>query len=731
MEFDDDQDLLDYADDVDVFSEGEEVQPINEIVTAGLEVAACPLLTISASLLRDREPIAVGASVCHGAVPTYFRWFRKSSSSILPQPPSDISKMVASLLSNVVSRNAASAVDTEQEPRTPAALSEFNGVQHRAAAASSGGTAAVADHLQATLLVAPTPFARREEHFVAEYSSGERSRHDSSSSHHHTAAAVAVAPSQTLVEALLISDDDSDEGSGNDGDDSIDEDEVLESAMALMEMPPAVPDNAPCGISESDSRSSTPANVLGGLLHDSNDDDDDDDDDSVAVDGCGRSRLKEGSLRTGCLGSQIPNDADNEVDDDADANEVANKDEERLECSPLQHGLPGEPALPDDTSAAISRQLSPLLTLNRSLSSSSASTQFEISQVVDERDGKVLVKWKGYPSNTNSWEPTASMVGAADALADFRQRNPLVVHTTAVAKMTVPETAKTNRVAIMVEETDDDEDSDTHEDEDEDDNSPVIARKGQRRRAHAVLSSQPESHIETSRASRKRPHTIPESEEDEEKSGGFHQAPTAKPSEKERESSDSFQSTSSPNRDRRRMRKRKKKIMAPPSTDGKARTKERTLTATNQRQKHPRAPRSQVATFFADSAVAGDGEDDDDGGGLAGDQDYYDSQDSFINDSDPYTASEPGSSSQSRSMQKKKAPQISPNMNAIYFHSLLSPADASDVGKHSFGPRGQYGGAENKLVYGAKTPSPQSTSSSPDFNYDNPSSPRHVKRSVR
>ena len=53
-------------------------------------------------------------------------------------------------------------------------------------------------------------------------------------------------------------------------------------------------------------------------------------------------------------------------------------------------------------------------------------TDFEVEKIVAKRkfgrQWKYRVKWKGYPSRQNTWEPKSSLTHCADAIADFESR---------------------------------------------------------------------------------------------------------------------------------------------------------------------------------------------------------------------------------------------------------------------------------------------------------------------
>ena len=53
---------------------------------------------------------------------------------------------------------------------------------------------------------------------------------------------------------------------------------------------------------------------------------------------------------------------------------------------------------------------------------------YEVEKIVAERQTEggtlYLVKWKGYDGSENTWEPIENLVGAEEALEEFRQKFP-------------------------------------------------------------------------------------------------------------------------------------------------------------------------------------------------------------------------------------------------------------------------------------------------------------------
>eukprot|EP00041_Stephanoeca_diplocostata_P038274 m.1491374 g.1491374 ORF g.1491374 m.1491374 type:complete len:2191 (-) comp25193_c0_seq1:434-7006(-) len=167
-----------------------------------------------------------------------------------------------------------------------------------------------------------------------------------------------------------------------------------------------------------------------------------------------------------------------------------------------------------------------------------------------------------------------------------------------------------------------------------------------------------------------------------------------------------------------------------------------------QERKRTEKLRAEARGFVIDEASCSDesdGDSDADGDGRRyGVEDSYrdGSQDSFIDDGSQSTmASCPsgGASTDGRGSQRRVRRRPSgaghgtpqerergPDGFALYRTSLLSPDEPG-----FFNDRAVYRGGQNKLVFGKQTPSPTSSDNEAggDFQYDNPYSPRPIKRS--
>ena len=57
--------------------------------------------------------------------------------------------------------------------------------------------------------------------------------------------------------------------------------------------------------------------------------------------------------------------------------------------------------------------------------------EYEVDEILDSRlyrrQLQYLVKWKGYGSGDNSWEPAANVANAQDLIADFHRKHPNAV----------------------------------------------------------------------------------------------------------------------------------------------------------------------------------------------------------------------------------------------------------------------------------------------------------------
>eukprot|EP01124_Arcella_intermedia_P032042 TRINITY_DN73_c1_g3_i2.p1 TRINITY_DN73_c1_g3~~TRINITY_DN73_c1_g3_i2.p1 ORF type:complete len:290 (-),score=140.98 TRINITY_DN73_c1_g3_i2:21-890(-) len=48
---------------------------------------------------------------------------------------------------------------------------------------------------------------------------------------------------------------------------------------------------------------------------------------------------------------------------------------------------------------------------------------FEVESILEEKDGKYLVKWKGFSASEATWEPEENFIGAKDLLKKWKKRN--------------------------------------------------------------------------------------------------------------------------------------------------------------------------------------------------------------------------------------------------------------------------------------------------------------------
>ena len=46
--------------------------------------------------------------------------------------------------------------------------------------------------------------------------------------------------------------------------------------------------------------------------------------------------------------------------------------------------------------------------------------EFEVEEIIDQRPGKYLVKWKGYPDSENTWEPTKNLTNCQDKINEYK-----------------------------------------------------------------------------------------------------------------------------------------------------------------------------------------------------------------------------------------------------------------------------------------------------------------------
>lgn len=55
--------------------------------------------------------------------------------------------------------------------------------------------------------------------------------------------------------------------------------------------------------------------------------------------------------------------------------------------------------------------------------SPSMSQEFEVEEILQSKEENgvnlYLVKWKGYPHDSNTWEPESNLVNASDAISKF------------------------------------------------------------------------------------------------------------------------------------------------------------------------------------------------------------------------------------------------------------------------------------------------------------------------